>query len=323
MNSHKQTLMEMKQEAATKRVAEMLASNPSPTAFVPVNKLKRLPDASPRKTTSPRKGESSCELYSCRSADSTYSSLFTSRSMDSTSLREVIQSLEEKIKEDQASGLLNDHLSVSHSLSPDICSWNKRVAKKYKDRSRLPVNIIGCHQSAELIVARADERIRRQVTAREVKEKHMEEVVHYIDHLIQLKLSRGERYAALMELQQRQTKWTTIVNCIRYALKIRPIAATIRTEIVTYVLIDRSARKLQRRMTTWFERRILMRYVKFLTKAADSFWRIRLQLSIMQKRSAVRVIKSFLQEKQQNREVSVQIHLLSTVCVTVCRFFTL
>ena len=174
--------MQAIQSATSDRIAQLLAATPSETAFVPLHKLHRDPTLKSKPSISPRRdrfshynslgsGETARSEDSCGSL-----SIFSSRSASANSLREVIQDLEEKIKYDQLSGLLHDHLSVKHHMTPDICSWNHKIPKKYRDRARLPVNIIGCHQPAELIVARADERIRRQVMAREVKEKHMDEV---------------------------------------------------------------------------------------------------------------------------------------------------
>ena len=134
------------------------------------------------------------------------------------------------------------------------------------------------------------------------------QVVRYIDHLITMKLTRGERYAALLELQQKQMQWYKIIKCIQYALRVEPIANNLRIERNRIIAADIAARRVQVKFTSWYERRILLRYVNFLARVNDSMWRVRMHVNIWQKRTAARVIRTFLQERSQNQEVAKLVH---------------
>mmetsp|Transcript_3614 Transcript_3614/g.5605 ORF Transcript_3614/g.5605 Transcript_3614/m.5605 type:complete len:474 (-) Transcript_3614:526-1947(-) len=307
--------------STTDRVAQLLANTPTKTVLVPISKLKR-PDISkrvnPKSITLPKDalsssrsalslGSSIGEEYSvCGSMGSEYS-----YSSMGESLRNRIRIMEEKIKEAKECGALEEFGSLV-PLPAELCSWNKRISKRYRDRARPPVNIIGCHQPADLIVARADERIRKQLQAKELKEKHMEEVVKYIDHLIHMKLTRGERYAAMLQEQQRQMSWMRLVVIMKYVSVVMPMIKSVHTEHRRLSTQDKAAAKLQTNLTSWYERRILRRYVSFVNQITDVMWRFRLQMSIIQKRCACRVIRTHLTEKREQREFSGLVHAFLT-----------
>lgn len=233
-------------------------------------------------------------------------------SLGDLSLREKIRRREEKIKEEQEEGQLLETsrscLLTSPTLPVEIFSWNKKIPKRFHQRSRPPVNIIGCHQPAELIFARADERIRKQLHAKELKEKHLEEVVKYLDHLTQMKLTRGERYAAQLEQQQRHTGWLKILTIMRYASLVFPIIQSSKEDHTKCRKISTAARVIQLKMINWYERKILMRYANFASQVCDVIWRFRLYVAIFQKRRAARILRTYLQEKRENREFAHMVH---------------
>jgi hypothetical protein len=292
-------------------VALLLANTPTDTVFVPLSKLKR------RKNSQALFRSKSTMLGITQDENASVGSLGSLESdrsyhtLGESSLREKIRRMEEKIKEEQEDGQLDSgriSLIGPTALPAEIFSWNKRIPKRLPEGARPPVNIIGCHQPAELIFARADERIRKQLHAKELKEKHLEELVKYLDHLIQMKLTRGERFAAQLEQQQRHTAWLKVITIMRYASLVFPIIQSSKADRTKHRKISTAAIKIQAKMINWYERKILMRYANFVSQIYDVVWRFRLYVAIFQKRRAAKILRTYLQEKRENREFASLVH---------------
>lgn len=306
--------MKVSQER-TDRIAQLLASTPTDTVYVPLSKLKR------RKDHLAKKNLKDNQLFRSKStmlgihdenssigSHGSFDSDFSYHTIGDNSLRERIRRMEERIKEEQEEGQLESLSPTSPNLPAEIYSWNKRSPRKIPKGVRPPVNIIGCHQPAEIIFARADERIRKQLHAKELKEKHMGELVKYLDHLIQMKQTRGERYAALLEQQQRLTWWLRVLTIVRYASLVFPIIQSTKEVRNKNKKLSRAAIKIQTNLISWYERKILLRYSNFISQIVDVVWKFRLYVAIFQKRRACRIIRTYLQEKRENREFAEMVH---------------
>jgi hypothetical protein len=293
-------------QSRTDRIAQLLASTPTDTVYVPLSKLKRrsLKPFHRSKSSPAHRAHLNDDNMSIGSLGSLESD-FTLHTIGEHSLRERIRRMEERIKE-QENG--QEDAESLPSLPAEMFSWNKRIPKKIPSGSHPPVNIIGCHQPAELIFARADERIRKQLHAKELKERHLEDLVKYLDHLIQMKLTRGERYAALLEQQQRHSFWLKIFSILRYVALIFPIVQSSKEVQKQQRRVSKAAVVIKSRMINWYERKVLMRYTNFASQMVDVLWKFRLQVSIFQKRRACRIIRTHLQEKRDNREMAQLVH---------------
>jgi hypothetical protein len=295
-------------------VIGLIERTQSDTIKVPLYKLNRI-DRPPRppspegwasaSTLGSLDGDQSVGGYSVGSYDSGLSfSSFNSKSVGNNNLRDRIKEIEKKIRKHTN----RDELPSIH-VSPSSCSWDHRVAKKYRKRSRPPVNIIGCHQPSDLIIARADERVRKQVTAKEMREKHMSELSAYIDHLIQMKLTRGERYAEQLEHQRKQTMLLKIVYVCNYIKQVSPMIEAFKRNKDRSANINGAARYLQRGMSMWYEERVNTRYTNFEKVISKYKWRLQLVISIAQKRRASRILRSYLTHRKDKRgQMSSIIH---------------
>ena len=297
-------------------VLSLIEKTQSETLLVPLYKLKRV-EQPPRSPSPTNRGwgsgsvEGSCDDntslggYSVGSYDSGLSfTSFASKSAFDHTLRDKIKEVERKIRSHK-----NRKQLPTINVSPSLCSWDHQVAKKYRNRSRPPVNIIGCHQPSDLIIARADERVRKQLTAKEMREKHSSELSQYIDHLIQMKLTRGERYAKQLEEQTRQSMWLKIVYACNYIKIISPMISAFKRNEDNTTTVNNAARFLQRGMTMWHEGRVNVRYTNFEKIILKFKWRFQLMISIAQKRRASRILASFLvQRKDKRRKMSSIIH---------------
>ena len=304
-----------KHDDTTRKVLGLAEKVHSKTLKVPLYRLKRieLPPRPPSPkgfdTRSVKSFEESCSVYSVGSFDSglSYTS-FKSTSAHDYELHKKIKELEDTIRSTKK----RDEIPAV-KVPPNLCSWDRRVAKKYKKRNRPPVNIIGCHQPSDLIIARADERVRKQLTAKEMRERHMSELSSYIDHLIQLKLTRGERYAKLLEEQKRQSVWLKIIHVCNYMHSVSPLIEAYKSSLDRSKNVDKAARYLQRGMTMWYSERVTERYGGFETVISKYKWRLQLTISIFQKRRASRILRSYLvQRKDKRGQMSSIIHTFIT-----------
>jgi hypothetical protein len=300
-------------------VVDLLVRTQTDTVLVPLFRMQRLErPLSPSRAVSPNSrwatnssvgrdsfDEKSLSTYSIRSYDSglSYSSFSIKSSVDYT-LRDRIKEVEEKVRSHS-----NREELPAVLVPPSLCSWDNRVAKKYQNRPKPPINIIGCHQPSDLIVARADDRIRKQVNAKEMREKHMSELSRYIDHLIQMKLTRGERYALQLEEQKRQSVLLKIVFICNYIKAMTPMIEAVKKHKERDSSTDKAARFLQRGMSVWYEDRVSSRYTTFEAVMSKYKWRLQLSIRIAQKRRAARIITSYLVQKKDKRgQMSSIIH---------------
>jgi hypothetical protein len=295
-------------------VAILIERTKTDTITIPVYKLKRVEE--PVRPPSPKGFSSNMSVgsyeddvslggYSVNSFDSGLSfSSFHSKSVADFALRERIQKVERKIRKHRNLAEL-----PTIQVPPDLCAWDHRIPKKYRNRARPPVNIIPCHQPSDLIVARADERVRKQITAKESREKHMTELSQYIDHLIQMKLTRGERYAQQLEEQRRQTMLLKIVYACNYIQNVSPVIEGFLRHKRANAQVDGAARFLQRGMSMWYEDRVNTRYTNFEKVIAKYKWRLQMVISIAQKRRASKIIRTYLiQRKDKKGQMSNIIH---------------
>lgn len=295
-------------EKPKESVSDLLERIRTDTIKVPLHKLKRV-DRPPRPPspegwcsasvgTLESYGDKSMSEFSMGSCDSGISfSSFTRGTNADIALRNRIKDMEQKIR----LAHLNHHELPSIQVPPSICSWDHRVAKKYKSRDRPPVNIIGCHQPSELIIARADERVRKQMTAKDMREKHTSELSEYIDHLIQMKLTRGERYAQQLEKQKRQIMLLKIMYACIYMERVSPVISTFKKTIDLRASENGAARFLQRGLSNWYEDKVNQRYSNFEKVISKFKWRLQLVISIGQKRRAAKIIRSYLTHRKDKR----------------------
>jgi hypothetical protein len=111
-----------------------------------------------------------------------------------------------------------------------------------------------------------------------------------------------------LEQQQRHTGWLKIITIMRYASLVFPIIQSSKADRTKHRKISTAAIKIQTKMINWYERKVLMRYANFVSQIYDVVWRFRLYVAIFQKRRAARILRTYLQEKRENREFAQLVH---------------
>lgn len=181
-------------------------------------------------------------------------------------------------------------------LPPHLISWNSKLPK-LANMNDPPINILGCHHSIELILAKADKRLRNQKKILATKKVKVEEKITQIDEGIKLKFSRAERYAAIFAQKQRQIMFLRIVAVSHYILKLN----TAHKEQIELVERSRrfqsSALIIKETFLNWFTRHIFRKYQLGFKKVMQQYlFPMKLSLRINLKRRAVHKITTFFKE---------------------------
>lgn len=205
-------------------------------------------------------------------------------------------------------------------LLPRQISWNQKVPQNsnpYKPQ----VNIIGCQQSMELILAQADLRSRHRQETLEVRQKLCDEKVRAIDEAIQIKYTRAERYAEILEFKQRQIKWIKIIKLCVYLSRLHSemkhhlVAGAHFLRTVQAAVVIREACKC------FMKRHLLLKFkCKFMVLFRKQEANFRMALRIHRKRRAMRKIMTFLTEFKSHHRVKQQFFILETIAFSIKTF---
>lgn len=214
-------------------------------------------------------------------------------------------------------------------------TWNHKSSKKdsglrspKKDHSlkKPSINIIGCLQSTELILAQADQRMRHQQETMELRQRKCEEKVRQIDEAIQLKYTRAERYAAILEMKQRQATWLKIVKALNYL-------SIVSTEVKHHFKVGmffshtvHAALVIKRACKRFMRRHLVHKFnYKFMVLFRKREFVFRLATRIKRKEIAMNRIKTFLTEYRNHHRVRFQLSLCvgSIQAWAVCKFVVL
>jgi hypothetical protein len=131
--------------------------------------------------------------FSSYRSDVSYDSDSSSSRYNKLTTREVILDMERRVDNNS---LYSDHeLPSLEELPARFVSWNSKIPKRLNSaehfNNKVQINIIGCKQPVELILAKADKRLRKRNEVRKNKDiKHNERIKH-INDTLEYKFGRG------------------------------------------------------------------------------------------------------------------------------------
>lgn len=203
-----------------------------------------------------------------------------------------------------------EFVSNMSSMDPAMLSWNHRLPP-VRDPENPPVNIVPCMVPLEVILAKADRRLRKIAKASKARKKQNDERVRNLEISLELKRTRAERYAAKLALQQLQCQWLRTLTIATYIRQLKPrLDAKLKVQR-NWLFTIRAARIVQRVFFKWYYNEVKARLQR---KCLHAFGRIqsamKLHLRIFRKRLAVRKLKVFLTEFKGQHKVST--HCLSS-----------
>lgn len=185
-------------------------------------------------------------------------------------------------------------------LSPQLLTWNSKLPALYNKKSP-PINILGCHQPIELILAKADKRFRRRKRIMASKRVKMEQKIKQIDQGIKEKFSRAERYATIFENKQRQMAWLKLIPMLMYMKELGDEFSK------KNLLQQRSAQFLHKALIVkkcicnWFYKKKVDKYeLRFRRALKKCMFVFVLHLRIARKRWGVKILHKNLMEIRTN-----------------------
>jgi hypothetical protein len=153
-------------------------------------------------------------------------------------------------------------------LGPELLSWDG-VTDRKGARGKLSINIIGCQQPVELVLAMADRRCRKMKKMVEMKEKVCEDQRKQIDAVIEAKHTRAEIHANNLIRQQVQVQWLKVLVMCLAIFRLRPLYVM---KVATHRVQNRklSAKELvYRTVLSWYRYFTYKRYnITFLKSIA-------------------------------------------------------
>jgi len=106
-------------------------------------------------------------------------------SMHSRTNRELIEEIKKRAMKNRAPP---EYVPSMDSLDPSMLSWNKKLPKEF-NKEDPPVNIIGCMHSLELVLAKADKRLRKRAKTLKIRQQKCDERTKAIDDSIKWNFS--------------------------------------------------------------------------------------------------------------------------------------
>lgn len=211
------------------------------------------------------------------------------------------------------------YVTPLQELQPRQLSWNHKVPQNFNPL-KPQVNIIGCQHPMELILAQADSRSRHRQETLELRQKLCDEKVRAIDEAIQLKYTRAERYALMLEHKQRQVEWMKIVKICVYLSR---LSTETKHHVATGHFFNHSVRAalvIRKACKRFMKRHLLHKFkFKFMVLFRKREFVFRLGLRINRKQLAVNKIKTFLSEFRNHHRVRDEcVYVLCDVYLLCC-----
>jgi hypothetical protein len=236
--------------------------------------------------------------------------------------REIIKEIEKRAKRNRPPP---EYVQPLHELHPSLLSWNRKSPVKRSISplsvssssqtvaSETQVNIIGCHHPIELILAKADHRLRKREKTLKKKKIKCEERVKEIDEAIKWKFTRGERLAAAIELKQRQVYWCRMVILSNY-LKSLNDRFQVKLEAAKQIkALGKYAKLITKAFLRWYRRHIFLKvqfnYARAFERAEGPF---KLFMRIFRKRRAIKRLKQFFNDYRGHQKVWMLVLVVSS-----------
>lgn len=194
-----------------------------------------------------------------------------------------------------------DFVPPLRALPSSLLSWNNRLPVNHNPDNP-PINIVPCLIPLEVILAKADRRIRKREKVTKERRKQNETRLQLLEQSLEAKRTRAERFAAKLALQQLQCAWLKTIFVARYIASLKPqLDASMRLQRNWFEVVN-SARVVQKFFLRWYNSEVKSRMQRrYLAAFARVESALKIRVRIFRKRLAVQKIKSFITEfKEQH-----------------------
>lgn len=202
------------------------------------------------------------------------------------------------------------------SMAPSGLVASSRVLKASGDwdkRQRV-INIIGCHQPIELLLAKADERVRKQKKSMGRRQNSAKQHRDHLQQVLAKKYTRAERFGNQLKTFELQKGWLKMVVHAKFLARLKKIGQ--RT--LAHSTVIHAAMVLQK---MWRRYCMLDMWRKMfqMSKKVD-LWKIKLRVRILRKRFAVKKIIQAMTAFKDKDNVALVIHKYIHAVKKVQRF---
>ncbi len=171
------------------------------------------------------------------------------------------------------------------------------------------IDIIGMYQNVPLILARADERCRKQAAVLALKQDITEEKRRVLMQRIAWNMSRSERYAEALRIRQVQIGWLKVLKLLIFQKHFKTVVTAVRDRILAIKTRMRAATTVAFAIHQFIRRRIKKKIEKdFMGKIGKSFAHFMMAIKIKRKNMAVKKIRFFMDLFQGKNRIKEVIH---------------
>ena len=187
-----------------------------------------------------------------------------------------------------------------------------KIGKNIQDlpplHSKPVIDIIPCHQPIELVLAKANDRSRKQILVSLNKENQDTSHAKRIQTLINLKSDKVEEFKRLASLKLLQTNWVKIIFLNGYMAN---LYESYRKKILRKrmnLLYMNSSNVMTKFIKYWREKRNENRYGMFFRMMSSNNWRMSMQMRILHKRYNLKRITQFLTLCKGQKQIATVVH---------------
>lgn len=247
-------------------------------------------------------------------------------------LRELVIDIEDRAKKNLPT---RDHITSLSDMPPSMFSWkgyshyseapgtsvqpgmisSSSDSKINKNTQMLPplhskpiIDIIPCHQPIELVLAKANDRSRKQVLVSLNKDAREKSHAKRIQTLINQKSDKVEEFKRLSLLRLLQTNWVKIIYLNGYISRLYETYRKMILRKRMNLLYINSANVLKKFVKFWREKINENRYGMFFRMMSNNNWRMAMQVRILHKRYSARRIVNFLTLCKGQKQIATVVH---------------
>lgn len=174
---------------------------------------------------------------------------------------------------------------------------------------RPQMNMMGCHQNVELILSKADERIRKQLMARQIRDVAQQEQRDRIEAMIHATHNRAEIRAHQLKVETEQKFLMKIIQMAIYIKQLKVIYAEDLNRNKVFTRISTARRRISMVCVSWRKRKNAMRYLQIMKNLMRNHSFFMLHLRIIYKRQCVKRILTFFDEIVNCKKVHTNLRI--------------
>lgn len=230
-------------------------------------------------------------------------SLTSYASRSEVSLRAMVADIEHRARNHLDAP---DYVPARADLPLSLLSWKAHMTRRAVSSSK--IDIIPCHQSLQLLMAKAHERSSKLQQVLEVKQSHEDDHQRLLLASIHLKMNRAEEAEASLKVRQRQAAWLKVLVVMRYLAIAGHKFAVDRVVAATKKVRAKAAATLAFFFNSIVTKRVKLKLATAFAKAGKYIWRLLIGIKVFRKRMAVRKIIDFLRSFKGNQRIKIVIH---------------